>query len=147
MKLNMVALCDRATVREGLLHILGAGVTQCSLQLPSTPDLDCALLIQAEEAHELAGQHTLRATLMHGEADRLGVVELLWDAPHVDPKTDPAVPQQPLPQLPVVVPLRGVILSQDGEYRVEIEIDSTKMAEAHFTVTKAEIPGVTLQVR
>ncbi|MFF9123175.1 DUF6941 family protein [Streptomyces sp. NPDC014889] len=147
MKLNMVALCDRATIREGLLHILGAGVTQCSLGLPSPPDLDLAILIQAEDWQELAGSHRLTATMSHVESDQNHVIELMWDSPRIEPDDDPAAPKHPLPQLPVVVPLRSIVLTQEGEHSVEVAMDGSPLAQLSLIVTKAMLPGVTTQLR
>ena len=102
MKLLMAALCDRATIREGLLHILGAGVTQCSLLLPGPADLDLALLIRAEGWQDLVGRHTLTTTVTQDDGTPMGSVDMIWEVPQIDPDQQ----DQPLPQLPVVVPIR-----------------------------------------
>ncbi|QTU64235.1 hypothetical protein [Streptomyces scabiei] len=99
MKLIMAALCDRATIREGLLHILGAGVTQCSLaSLPSAPDLDLAVLIRAENLNELAGRHTLTTTVTHEGGALLGRIEMIWESPQIEPSDETA--KAPCPRSP-----------------------------------------------
>ncbi|WP_327403842.1 hypothetical protein OG194_29675 [Streptomyces sp. NBC_01288] len=147
MKLNMAALCDRATVREGLLHILGAGVTQTSLVLPTAPDLDLAILIRAETWHDLSGMHHVSVTVRHEDGAEAGQVLLGWEAPQVETQDDSAAPNQPLPQLPLVVPLRSIMLTQQGEHLVSLQVDGSELAALSFNVTKAELPGVTVQLR
>ncbi|MER5859803.1 hypothetical protein ABT131_30015 [Streptomyces sp900105245] len=143
MKLIMAALCDRATIREGLLHILGAGVTQCTVAIPGAADLDLAILIRAENWEELAGRHTLQTTLRHQDGTQVGAVEMGWEAP----TTNPAEQDQPLPQLPVVAPLRNILLTHEGEYHASIAVDGTELGSVHFNVTKMHLPGVTVQLR
>lgn len=145
MKLIMGALCDRATIREGLLHILGGGVTQCSLALPGPPDLDLAVLIRAENWHEMSGRHTLTTTVTHEDGESMGTVQMAWEAPEVDP--DASHPSGPLPQLPVVIPIRHIALAKDGEHFVRLQVDDVELATVSFTVSKAELPGVTIQLR
>ncbi|MFE6408509.1 DUF6941 family protein [Streptomyces sp. NPDC057837] len=140
MKLNMAALCDRATIREGLLHVLGAGVTRTSLALPGPVDLDLAILIRAETWTELAGRHSLVVTLSHENGTRLGQIEMGWE-------TSTVPEDEPLPQLPIVVPLRQILLAEEGEHHVRVEIDGVEVCDVHFQATKAHIPGVTLQFR
>jgi hypothetical protein len=140
VKLNMATLCDRATIREGLLHVLGAGVTRTSLALPGPVDLDLALLIRAETWTELAGRHTLAVAVSHENGNVLGNIEMGWEASQVQE-------DEPLPQLPIVVPLRQIALAEEGEHHVRVEVDGVEMCDVHFQATKAHIPGVTLQFR
>lgn len=144
MKLHMAALCDRATIREGLLHILGAGVTQCSLILPGPPDLDLALLIRAESWRELAGRHSLATTVTHENGTAAGSVEMSWEAPEIDPASQQ---DKPMPQLPIVVPIRSIALTEEGRHHVRIDIDGQEMFTVEFVATKAALPGVTVQLR
>ncbi|MEV0483169.1 hypothetical protein AB0I69_21500 [Streptomyces sp. NPDC050508] len=147
MKLNMAALCDRATVREGLLHILGAGVTQTSLSLPAAADLDLAVLIRAEALNELSGQHRLTVTVRHEDGTEVGKVQLGWETPDMQAQDELALSKQPLPQLPISVPLRSLLLNQEGEHYVHLDVDDTELATVSFNVTKADLPGVTVQLR
>jgi len=143
MKLNMAVLCDRATVREGLLHILGAGVTRCSLILPGAPDLDLALLIQAEDFNDLAGKHTLSVVVNEHNGNEVGRGEFGWEGPevHAAPADD-----SPLPQLPLVVPIRAITFNNPGEHTVTIQIDGEEAARTAVMVAKADIPGVTVRL-
>ncbi|MFF9043329.1 DUF6941 family protein [Streptomyces parvulus] len=143
MKLNMAVLCDRATVREGLLHILGAGVTRCSLILPGAPDLDLAILIQAEDHNALAGQHSLSVVVTEQDGTEVGRAEFGWEGPTVEqPPTD----DSSMPQLPLVVPFRAMLFKNPGEHTVTVLIDGEESARTAVMVTKAEIPGVTVRL-
>lgn len=147
MNLNMATLCDRATVREGLLHILGAGVSQTSLVLPSAADLDLAVLIRADDWHEMPGQHRLTVTLVHEDGHQVGKLELGWESPEVANEEELLAAGHPLPQLPIAVPLRSLVLSQEGEHFVHLDVDEVRLSTTSFKVTKAELPGVTHQLR
>lgn len=142
----MAVLCDRATVREGLLHILGGGVTQTSLILPSAPDLDLALLFQAERLNDMAGRHALSIQVDHEDGTHIGTAELIWEAPVIE-NADALPTPQPEVQLPIVVPLRGMIIQNQGQIHVRAAVDGNPVAEVSFVVTKAELPGVTVQLR
>ncbi|WP_326782769.1 DUF6941 family protein [Streptomyces sp. NBC_00151] len=143
----MATLCDRATVREGLLHILGAGVTQTSLILPSAPDLDLALLFHEEKHNDLSGRHTLHVALTHEDGTHIGAAELIWEAPAREEQQDAAGTPEPSMQLPIVVPLRGMVINNPGRIHVQASVDGKPVAVVPFIVTKADIPGVTVQMR
>ncbi|MFD7016410.1 DUF6941 family protein [Streptomyces sp. NPDC059928] len=147
MKISMAVLCDRATIREGLIHMLGGGVTQCSLTLPGSADLDLALLIQAEGWSDLAGRHTLTVNLRHDNGEHRGMTSLVWDAPSVEPQEISPDAAPPLPQLPIIVPLRSMILSEYGTHRATVLIDGKEAAEVTFSVAKSDLAGVTAQLR
>ncbi|QCR49822.1 DUF6941 family protein [Streptomyces sp. SGAir0924] len=143
MKLNMAVLCDRATVREGLLHILGAGVTRCSLVLPGSPDLDLALLVQAEDLNDFAGKHSLSVIVADHDGTEVGRADFGWEGPAIDvqPTDDSS-----LPQLPLVVPIRGMILENPGEHTITVLIDDEEAARTAVMVAKAEMPSVTVRL-
>ncbi|MGW8875665.1 DUF6941 family protein [Streptomyces mirabilis] len=147
MKISMAVLCDRATIREGLIHMLGGGVTQCSLMLPGSADLDLAMIIQAEEWSDLDGRHTLTVDLRHHNGQQLGKASLVWEAPSVEPQEISPDAMPPLPQLPIVVPLRTMVLTEYGSHRATIFIDDQEVAEVTFTVAKSDLAGVTSQLR
>ncbi|MFD6474398.1 DUF6941 family protein [Streptomyces anulatus] len=142
MKLTMAVLCDRATVREGLLHILGAGVTRCSLVLPGAPDLDLAILIQGEGQNDLAGKHMLSVEVKDHNGSDVGRAELGWEGPTIE---SPSA-EESLAQLPVVVPIRAMVFSNPGEHTMIVRIDGQEFARTAVFVTKAEIPGVTVRL-
>lgn len=138
----MAVLCDRATVREGLLHILGAGVTRCSLVLPGSPDLDLAILVQGEGLNDLAGKHMLSVEVKDQSGNPIGRAELGWEGPTIE---SPSA-EESQAQLPVVVPIRAMVFANPGEHTVVVGIDGKELARTAVFVTKAEIPGVTVRL-
>jgi hypothetical protein len=63
MKLDTCLLCDAATVREGLLNILGGGITSIVRdEFPSPLGMSLALRVLAEPA-EAANPHTIEIAL------------------------------------------------------------------------------------
>jgi hypothetical protein len=63
-------LCDKATIREGLLHILGGGVRVLGRpQLPASFDVDLALMLEPETLEEFQGSHDLVITILTEDQD------------------------------------------------------------------------------
>ncbi|MFE9851316.1 DUF6941 family protein [Streptomyces sp. NPDC005576] len=143
MKLSMAVLCDRATVREGLLHVLGAGVTVLAVPLPAPLDVDLAVLLSPADYVELAGSHkmTVRVTEVEG-GRRLGEIQTGWFGPSAPPDED-----LPQPSLPVSVPLRGLLIERYGQHRIVIEVDGGEVETLEFLVRDpgSVLAGVTSQ--
>lgn len=114
-------LCDAASVREGLLHILGGGITRSSR--PAYPTMLGAVIalqfiVHREDfiAHEIAISVGLR-----GESDDIARLTMDIGAPEVELTDEPAT-------LPIVVPL-GVIIQAAGTYRVAVILDGSTLIE------------------
>lgn len=75
MRLDCALICDAATVRDGLLHILGGGVTRVARgEFPGPLGVAIALRVeisQQEADHDFAG--LLRMLLRGEEIGRVGV--------------------------------------------------------------------------
>lgn len=120
MKIGVAALCDRATVREGLLHMLGGGVTQVALPfMPAALDLDLALLVTADDYREFIGSHKIGVTLLRS-SDSLVIAqaEMSFEGPDVELPED-----TPSPSIPLSVPLRGVAVPTHAMYQVSVTVD------------------------
>ncbi|MFI9820931.1 DUF6941 family protein [Streptomyces sp. NPDC052013] len=145
MKLSMSALCDRATVREGLLHVLGAGVTVCAMRLPSPADVDLAVLLTAADYAEIEGAHKLTVSLVEVETGKkVGEIEAGWLGPPAPQDVD-----IPYPSLPVSVPLRALPIQNYGKHQVLIQVDGNLLDTIEFLVRDPDsvLPGVTSQPR
>jgi len=147
VKLYMGVLCDRATVREGLLHVLGGGVTKTSLALPAAPDLDLAIVLGSDTWGEFAGTHRITVIVRHADGPELGRLQLGWEAPTIEQPTDTSGAVEPIAQVPVVVPLRSIPLLEEGPHFVDLLVDDVNLTTLAFVVTKAALPGVTYQAR
>ncbi|MDQ1679667.1 MAG: hypothetical protein QOI42_526 [Frankiaceae bacterium] len=126
MRISTALLCDAATVREGLLHVLGGGVTRLGRgEFPAAMDVDLALMVQ-QHPTEFNGAHALRVILQDTDGRELAEAEMAWgplqvlDAMHTDAWQ------------PVVVPLRSVLLPGPGDYSVEVLIDGIHQVSIDF---------------
>jgi hypothetical protein len=126
MRISTALLCDAATVREGLLHVLGGGVTRLGRgEFPAAMDVDLALMVQ-QHPTEFNGAHTLRVILQDTDGRAHAEAEMAWgplqvlDSMHTDAWQ------------PVVVPLRSVVLPGPGDYSVEVLIDGIHQVSIDF---------------
>ena len=126
MRISTALLCDAATVREGLLHVLGGGVTRLGRgEFPAAMDVELALMVQ-QHPTEFHGQHTLRVMLQDTDGQELAQAEMTWgplqvlDGMHTDAWQ------------PVVIPLRSVVLPGPGDYSIEVLIDGIHQVSIDF---------------
>ena len=118
MKLDMALLCDAVSIREGLIHILGGGVTRIwTEQFPTAINATLALRILV--APEQAGEsHAIKLVVRGPEGDDLGTFNLDFG---VNPgELSPGVDSVPVP---LAIPMGQVALPEAGQYRVEVVID------------------------
>ena len=138
MKALICTLCDRATVREGLLHILGAGITTLGRpSLPAPMELDLVLLLRPSQIDEAIGSHEVTVSVCSDDGAKVMQSTLSFVVAPVDPVPDP------LPSLPFSVGLRNVVLSAYGHYAVQINYDDVRLEEIRFSVEKQLATGVT----
>jgi hypothetical protein len=122
MKAPIAVLCDAVSVREGLLHILGAGVTKVGRPSVPTPfGVNLALLL-AFDQDEL-GPHRISITMTDANGAELGSI-----AGEIEANTT-SVQDSELPLLaPLAVPLDAVPLPEWGVYQVEVRVDDHSVA-------------------
>ncbi len=112
-------LCDYATVREGLLHVLGGGINRLwREEYPAPLGVTLALLFEVHPT-EMNTDHTLGVIMINEDGQEIGNVTADF-AIASDP--DKGRPGENL-ILPLVVPLQQVVLPNHGAYSVEILID------------------------
>lgn len=120
-------LCDAATVREGLLHVLGGGVDRLGrASFPAPMDLVLAVVIQ-QHPTELDREHNMRVLIQHADGKRLAEAEITWQATSERPRLH----EMPFP---VVLPLRHVNIPAPSEYSIELLIDGVHQTSIPFTV-------------
>ena len=143
MRLSTALLADAATVREGLLHVLGGGVTTMGRSsFPAPMDVALALVMHVHPT-ELGSQHTLRVQVQGADGQFVASADAQWGPLSV--AGDP-----PLHEIgqPVVLDLRNVPLPASGDYSVELLIDNIHQGSLRFTVTDmagGELPGLAPQ--
>ena len=121
MKIDAM-LCDYATVREGLLHVLGGGINRLwREEYPAPLGVTLALLFEVHPT-EMNSDHTLGVIMIDEDGQEIGNVTADFA---IASGPDKGRPGENL-ILPLVVPLQQVVLCQYGAYSVEILMaDST----------------------
>lgn len=128
-------LCDAATVREGLLHVLGGGITRIwRPQFPAPLNVDLALVLTLVPA-EAQERHRLRVLVLTADGTQLAETRAEFGLGALPPNL------QPGERLiaPVVLPLRPVQLPGPGTYSVEVLIDG--QLQRSFTFVAAPPPA------
>jgi len=136
VKIDCALLCDSATVREGLLHVLGGGITRAGRPTWPAPlglTLALRILVHPTEADR---EHKLVVRLQ-GE-DGLEVARVDIDFGVNDTGTLEAGEQASLP-LPIPMPPQ-VMLPGVGRYSFELLIDGIHQASVPFTAHDVELP-------
>lgn len=135
MRLEFALLCDAATIRDGLLHILGGGVTNLVRPEPYPTALQAALALRISvDRNELNDQHSCQVLVQSGAGELVAKVQLefaLSDEP------TSARPGEEL-YLPIAIPLQGVGVPSPGDYRIDILLDGEQTRSLLFTVENLE---------
>ncbi len=147
MRFNAAFLADAASVREGLLHVLGGGVARVGRPLFPAP-LDCVLVAQLSiPQDELRENYQLTVTITDDEgkmASQLGATFAHSPFPVVD------LAEGEDAHIPMVLPTAGMVLPHPGLYHLTISIPEGTESDVTFYAwdlkTTAPFPGVpTLQ--
>jgi hypothetical protein len=129
----MAVTCDRAMVREGLLHILGAGVTNTKMRLPSQLLMDVALMLQLDAAD--GGSHSISLLLTHEDTgERIGQVK----GQFLVPEDELAQDELPLPYIPLPIPLSGFVVAKSGFYAITVTLDDKELTVLRIRVLEAD---------
>jgi uncharacterized protein DUF6941 len=127
MRVECAVLCDAATVREGLLHIIGAGVVGTTAQ--SFPHyLHVTFAFRAIlESREVRDAHELRVAVRDAQND----VEVAQTGVTFTRGPDTGAPET---ALVFPVSLEGVEIPRTGLYLVDASLDATHVASIPFRV-------------
>jgi hypothetical protein len=129
MRIATALLCDSAGVREGLLFVLGGGVSRVWRQTLPAP-LNCCLAVLVEvDAAQLAVPHELRADLIGPQGQNLAQVRggfQVGPSPIADPGEGLLVP--------VALDLRNVAIKDFGWHRFVMSLDDEAAPEIPFKV-------------
>ena len=136
MKVTTVMLADHATVREGLLHVLGGGITRIMRDpLPAQLGVVLALMLQADDPADFKKVHDLGVSVSHidsGKGESVAKAVLT-----VQPLSE--IGPGPLPYISLVVPLQGVPIMETGVHEISVRLDGEMVAVVQFEVVKAEL--------
>jgi hypothetical protein len=127
MNIGAAFLCDSASVREGLLHVLGGGITRLWRdQYPAPMNVALALLLELDRT-ELGRPHQLEITVMGEDGADIARVEGGFQSPpnpNLDFGEDALVP--------FIIPLQPVGLPNEGRYVISIMIDNVARKRLDF---------------
>lgn len=130
MKLTCALLCDAATVREGLINVLGGGVSRVSRPaLPAPLGMALALVVDQHRT-EMGREHRLDVLVLSEDGAELARANLTWRADRIPEDLAADYP------FPVIVPLHAVMLPSFGGYSVELLIDDVHQATLPFTLVE-----------
>lgn len=131
-------LCDAATVRENLLHVLGGGITRVwrpSFPAPLGAQLAVMLTMAPSEAQE---KHRIRILVLTEDGGRVGEIKGEFQvSPGPDVKPGERI------SLPVVMDLRPLEIKREGTYSIELLIDGQLQRSFSFVASLQDIrtPG------
>ena len=136
MRIDCALLCDAATVREGLLHLLGGGVTRAGRsEFPSPLNLTLALRILVHPT-EADREHQLDVQLLAADGEQVAQIGLTFGV-----QEPGALAPGEHVSLPLPLPLpEAVLLPHPGPYSFEILIDGIHQATVPFIAHEIELP-------
>ena len=139
MKLAGAFLCDAASIREGLLNVLGAGITRIgAISLPAPLSVTVAALFELT-LDETSSAHTNTVTVTRDEDKKLvAKLEAQWT---VDPTGDH--PEDEIFSVPFVGPLMGINVDREGTYRIALDADGERVAALTVNVILQSADAVT----
>jgi hypothetical protein len=132
MRIDCALLCDAASVREGLLHILGGGIARAARPtFPAPLGMMLALRILAHPT-EADHPHGLKVVVNGAVGQQIAAAEM----------TMGQIAQEVLAQLtpgeeisvPIALNLTQVFVPSIGTYSVEVLIDGLHQASLPFNV-------------
>lgn len=137
MEIQAALLCDAATVREGLLHVLGAGITRLwRPDLPATFGLALACVLDVAP-EDTGSMHEARVVIFGPEGERVSEATGSFQLPP-PPRLEP---DEHL-VVPLVLPLQGQA-QRYGAFTARMVVDDDVMRVVPFWLlhpAEQEIP-------
>lgn len=121
-------LCDAATVREGLLHVLGAGITRLHrAEYPAPMQVTLAAQVVLSPV-EVEFPHDVTATIQTEDGEVVVQATGRLESSGPNPLLEPGESVI----LPLVMNLSGVMLNRPGGYSIEMEVDGVHQSSVTF---------------
>lgn len=132
MQVTAAFLCDAASVREGLLHVLGGGITRLWRQeFPGPLGVSVALLLELHR-QELDRPHELNIIVMGEDGQQVAEVKGGFQAP-----ASPNLEVHERQLIPMTLDLRAAEVPAAGAYTVDISIDGEHRRSLRFSARLA----------
>lgn len=130
MQVSTALLCDAASVREGLLFVLGGGITRLTrAELPAPMNVALALTISVHRM-EIGRPHELAIDVISEDGVKAAEVRGAFQVPEAPSSL--GVHEQLL--VPVVLPFTNVPLPKHGDYSIEVSVDGHHERSIPFRV-------------
>jgi hypothetical protein len=136
MILTSLILADYATIREGVLNVLGGGINKLQKSsFPAPMSAAVALMVKPESADDVRGEHIIEVGITRAANDLIAEVQLKW------PGTSSAgeLPV-PLPAIPIVVPTDDISLPDADLYSLFVKLDGVEAGRLEFVARQAGAP-------
>jgi hypothetical protein len=127
MRIDCALLCDSVTVREGLLHILGGGITRINRDsFPGPLGAALALRIMVHPT-ETDRTHELRVMLLAEDGGRIAEIGIQFGV------NDPTI-LEPTEEASLALPIQmhQVMVPRPGPYSFELLIDGIHQVTVPF---------------
>lgn len=137
MRVDCALLCDAATVREGLLHIIGGGITRAYRPVfPAPVEMSLALHVLIHPT-EMSRPHTLSVQLRDSDGKQLAELQLGFG---VNDTSSFEVGEEASLPLCVRFP-PNVMLQTVGSHVYEVLIDGNHHVSVPFIAVLRPLPG------
>ena len=128
-------LCDAATVREGLLHILGGGITRLHrAEFPAPMQVTLVAQVVLTPT-EIQFAHDVAALIQTEDGDIVVQANGHLDAGDPTPMLEPGESVI----LPLVINLHGVVVPRPGGYSIEVSVDDVHQTSLTFRAVQAGV--------
>lgn len=133
ISLQTAVICDAATVREGLLHVLGGGISVLNREsFPAPFSAALALVFEVNNVEPSGEVHEVKV-----EARRVGFDEEAFFGVSVTVSAN-VVPGPGTYQLiPLAMDLRNAGIPEQGEYEIVVLVDGATVTTLHFLAALA----------
>lgn len=121
VRVPLLSLCDTSNVREGLLSILGAGITRLDRDGQYPAKLE-AVIVCSVEVSQLDQPEPIELVLAitHEDGEPTGLENAVLN---FTPDDEGPAPQVPLLAIPVHLDTEQLVISRPGVYTVSISRD------------------------
>lgn len=135
MRIDCALICDAATVREGLLHVLGGGVTRANRpEFPAPLGMTLAIRVMIHPT-ETASEHAMQVLLLAQDGQRVADIGIGFGVSQPDQL---AVGEEA--SLPLTISLGNVMLPDPGAYSFELLIDGIHQVSVPFRAEHVAMP-------
>lgn len=134
MKLTAFMLCDSASVRESLLHVLGAGITRVSRpRYPALMGLSVAILLESD-SNDIGASLGGEVRLLGDDSDEPIMSVSLGIEPREEHLIDPNLPST----IPLAISLDQISLPKPGSYKIVFSLDEKVLASLEFEAVEGQ---------